>query len=339
MYQDFFQLSERPFASAPYAPHYCPSKYFDKALHNAQQAVDESLGTVLVFGENGIGKSMFLELLSERYRNYLRVVRLVCSASATRTDLLQNILFELDRPYQGMREGELRLALMDFLKPGEKCKNGLLLLIDDAQTLSSDLLQELNTFAGFVREGRTRVRTVLAGTHQLEELLTLPALNSFSQRVAARCYLQPMTRDESIQYIEHHLLRTGRRTNEIFSPDAIARAVDFSDGVPRIINQIMCQSLILGAAHSVDRIDQQVVDLAWQDIQQLPTDFVDGASETDSANATGWAVVEFGELDQSGDRSKEDVRYRSPGTHRCPRQAATAKTVRAPSCTGSTNMP
>ena len=296
MYQDFFQLAERPFTAAPYAPHYCSTRYSDKALQLAQQVIDESLGTVLVFGEHGVGKSMFLEVLQERYRNFYRVVNLACSTTATRADMLQNILFELDRPYQGMNEGELRLALMDFLKPSEKCKNGLLLLVDDAQNLSVELLLELNTLSGMVREGRLRTRIVMAGTQKLEETLTLPALNSFSQRVAARCYLQTMSREESGRYVEQHMLRTGRRMGELFEPEAIELAIQVAGGVPRVLNQVLSQSMILAAVQSESRIHAGLVDQAWQDIQSLPAHYGD-APGAEKATNDDWSVVEFGTME------------------------------------------
>src|SRR5207244_2142982 len=116
--------------------------------------------------------------------------------------LLQNILFELKLPYRDMDEGELRLSLVDHLEPRSGGPDGLLLLVDEAHMLPLRLLEEIRLLTNVVRDGQTRVRLVLAGGMALEERLTSPKLESLHQRIAARCYLQSLRRDETIYYVQ-----------------------------------------------------------------------------------------------------------------------------------------
>jgi len=312
MYQDYFQLAERPFTTTPYAPHYCPIRYFDQALNTTRHAISEATGPAMVIGSAGIGKSMFLEVLAEKYRGFFKIACLNCSPEATRAEMLQQILFELDRPYQGMNEGELRLSLLEYLKAGEKCPNGALILADDAHMLSPELLAELNAISNLVRDGIPRVRLVLAGKPRLEETLTLPSLDSLAQRIAARCYLQAMTREQTKSYIDQHLLRTGRSSTEVFEPNAIELIAEITQGIPRIVNQICCHAMILTADNCSPTVTESVVADAWHDIQQLPgsltshhsivasdRDVHDLDSLPDNAQFENVGVVEFGSFDET----------------------------------------
>ena len=128
---------------------------------------------------------------------------------STRRALLQAILFELGQPYRGMDEGELRLALVDYLTAGEDCPQGMVLLVDEAHTLPLRLLEEIRMITNLVRDGQPAVRLVLAGGCVLEERFASPKLESFSQRIVARCYLESFNRTETQQYIRAQIDAAG----------------------------------------------------------------------------------------------------------------------------------
>ena len=302
MYQEFFQLAERPFKTDPFAKHYFPSKDCEQALQLCRLAILESTGPVLLIGATGLGKSMILAVLTEQFGNQFSVVNLATTSIQTPADLLQNILFELDRPYRNMLEGEMRLALMEHLKRGEPSQ-GILLLCDEAHALPESVLQELKSILNFVRDGQSRIRLILAGDHPLEETLTLPALESLNQRIAARCYLHTMQPDECIEYIDQHLVRAGQSASHVFEPSALEAMVEISKGVPRLINQLCCHGMILAVAHGAQKVTRDFVSQAWTDIQQMPTPWSN--TESKASNLKDWAVVEFGELDEV-DSSKND---------------------------------
>ncbi len=305
MYEKQFQFRSRPFCSIPAAEHYFPASAIDSALESVKMCVERASGPAVVFGQTGWGKSLLLAVLQRDYRTQFRVVNvLACTRMSKRHDLLQNILFELGQPYREMSEGELRLALIDYLRPSAQCPTGILLLVDDGHTLPARLLDELRMITNFVRDGQPRVRLVIAGTQQLEEKLTHPQLESLNQRIAARCYLQSLRRDEIEGYIRHHVLRAGRSEQNIFLGTAINAVMQLCDGNPRTINQVCDHSLILAASCGQATVSGETIAEAFSDIQCLPasmwTQSLDPSPIPGQANADGsWSVVEFGKIDET----------------------------------------
>ena len=210
MYENVFQFSSRPFTTAPFVKHYFAAEAIHDSLGQARLCIDRASGPVVVVGSVGTGKSLLLAMLEEQYQSQFKVVTLGCSRLGSRQEFLQTFLFQLSLPFKGMSESEARLALIDFLKPGEQCPNGVLLLIDEAHTLGADLLDEIRLVTNFVRDGQPRVRLVMAGTNRLEDNLTDPKLESFNQRIAARCYLEKLNRDETSRYVIEHIDRLFR---------------------------------------------------------------------------------------------------------------------------------
>ena len=231
-----------------------------------------------------------MKVLASRFRRQLRVVELGCGQVGSTRQLLQSLLHELDLPYRGLDEGEMRLSLLDALQPSEECPHGVLLLVDEAHQLSVDLLEELRLLGNLACEGMPRVQLVLAGNGRLEERFTSPQLESFSQRLAARCYLQGLERDETSNYLYALAEDAGGRPEEIWSDDALHAIHGATDGVPRLINQLGDHTLMLAAKERQKRITRQNVEQAWASLQQLPAPW--NTSETN-----GECVIEFGELD------------------------------------------
>ena len=143
MYEQVFNLESRPFTSAPYVKHYFPADSIHSALSQVKLCIERYSGPAIVIGGTGTGKSMLLAMLEQHFFDRLTVVNLNCVKIVERNDLLQNILFELGLPFRGMDEGELRLSLVEYLKSDVKCPNGILLLVDQAHTLQSGALDEL----------------------------------------------------------------------------------------------------------------------------------------------------------------------------------------------------
>src|SRR3954469_1446227 len=185
------EREERVFPTYPQVARYFPAKSVEDARARLGRAIERGNGPGLVIGGPGTGKSLLLQVLAAQYHEQLDVVLPACARLWTRRGLLQSILFELGLPYRSRDEGELRLSLLDHLLSKDQCPTGLLLLVDEAQTLPIPLLDELRVLTNLVRGAMPRVRLVLAGSSSLEESFTDPELESFSQRLAARSYLGP----------------------------------------------------------------------------------------------------------------------------------------------------
>jgi type II secretory pathway predicted ATPase ExeA len=293
------ERDERVFPSYPQVARYFPGSSIEDARHRLGRAIERGNGPGLVVGGPGTGKSLLLQVLASQFHEQFDVVLPACARLCTRRALLQSILFELGLPYRSRDEGELRLSLLDHLLSKEECPSGLLLLVDEAHTLPPQLLDELRVLTNLVRGARPRVRLILAGSSSLEESFTDPELESFSQRLTARCYLGAFNREETIQFIRAQLAASRVSPDDVFTADACSAVFEATDGVPRLINQLCDRALVDANAAGRSKIDRQVIQATWADIQQLPTPW---DTPEQSTLTTASRVIEFGNL-TSEDRS------------------------------------
>lgn len=293
--RQLLQRGDGPFPSHPQVGRFFASSSIEDARLRLGRTIERGDGLGVVIGSAGTGKSLLLQVLAAQYRDQLDVVLLACTQVCTRRALLQAILFELGLDYRLRDEGELRLSLLDQLLSAEQGSTGLLLLVDEAQLLPTRLLEELRMMTNVVRGGVPRVRLVLAGLPALEEALASPELESFTQRVAARCYLGPFSREETAQYVRAQIAASGGEPDRLFVPEAWHAIFDATDGVPRLVNQLCSRALWLADAENRTQVDAAVVQAAWSDLQQLPTPWEAAPSPSPVSNSQ--EVVEFGQLD------------------------------------------
>lgn len=296
MYESCFPFHRRPFSAAPDAQAFVAVGPLVAAQTTIGRCIERGSGPTMIIGAAGTGKTLLCQLIADAMGQRLEVAQLSGGQLCTRRDLLQAVLYELGLPYRDMQEGELRLSLMDHLAPSPRCPNGLLLVVDEANHLPLELLEELRMITNLVRDGQSRVQLVLAGSTSLEEQFTDPKLESFNQRVAARCYLGPLNREETARYIAGQIECAGANAKNIFSPDSLSAIFDATDGIPRLINQVCDRALVLAAEGRQNKITAAIVQEAWADLQQLPAPWL----ETNSTQRPPAAseIIEFGSLDE-----------------------------------------
>ncbi len=315
MYDAYFGFSDRPFASVPCVDQYFPGTTIETARQTLARCIERGEGVGVVVGPSGTGKTLLCQMLQQQFANAFQVALLSSGRLSTRRALLQAILYELGLPYRGMEEGELRLALIDHLTVSEYCPLGIVLLVDEAHTLPLRLLDEIRMLTNVARDGMPRVRLVLAGGSVLEERFASPKLDSFSQRMVARCYLESLTRTETQDYIHIRinaaagLDSAAELGRQIFSDDACQSVHRATDGVPRLINQVCDHALVLAYVGSVEQLQAAHVDEAWADLQQLPTPW-----NAEREDEDGGGVIEFGGLDDHA----ADAQQTASGGHSAP---------------------
>ena len=292
MYESFFGLSERPFAAAPNPACYVPVESAESARQTLARSIERAEGPGLLVGPAGCGKSLLCGLLAEQFRESFHVALLSSARLCTRRALLQNILFEMNLPFRQRDEGELRLSLIDHLQPGGDRPDGLLLIVDEAHVLPLRLLEEIRMITNLVRNGQPRVRLLMAGGALLEERFANPRMEVFNQRIAARCYLQPLNRDETMHYVAAQISAAGGKKT-IFDQQALQAVYSATDGIPRLVNQVCDHAMVMACAGGVKQIDAAGVQEAWADLQQLPAPWRPVERTGDEPSS----VIEFGRLD------------------------------------------
>ena len=308
MYESFFSFQRRPFPVAPTTDLYFPAAAIEQARETLSRLVERAEGPGIVIGSAGTGKSLLCQVLAEQFHTRFQVAELASAQLCTRRALLQALLYSLGLPYRERAEGELRLALIDHLGSQEISGDAVLLIIDEAHSLPLRLLEELRMITNLARNGQPRVRLVMVGSHQLEERLSSPKLESFSQRIAARCYLTSFESVETQQYVRAQIVAARGNEKPLFTDAALVAIHRATDGVPRLVNQLCDHALVLAFAGGFKKnIDETGIAEAWADLQQLP--LPQSMNIAAHREPRIHELVEFGELD---DLDIADAGYSDP---------------------------
>jgi type II secretory pathway predicted ATPase ExeA len=304
MYEEFFQLTERPFPATPSVDSYFATLTAETARLTLERCVRRGEGAALLVGPSGFGKTLLCRVLARRFRETFRVIRLAGGDFGTPRALLQSILFDLELPYRGRDEHELRLELHGHLNDSRRFPRPVVLMADEAHGLRSRVLEEIRLLMN-IDEGFTpKVRVVLAGDSLLEERLAVPRLNALNQRVTSRCYLESFERDETIAYVQSRLTMRSDAPPCPFSKEACATVHRSSEGIPRLVNQLADYALMFAYSNGTREITPELVERAWTSFQQLPDaecDRVEHFASTESDESlveeSGAAMIEFGALE------------------------------------------
>lgn len=280
---------DRPFPGLPLCSRYLAIGPIEEARQRVCRMLDRGEALGVVMGPPGTGKSLLCQKIASLYRHSHAIVSLGEMRVSSRLGLIQQVLFHLGKPHQGDDEEALHLVLVQSLTKSAGGLRPLLLIIDEAQMLSAELLDEVRMMTNLVRDGRPMVQTLLVGGPRLEETLADPQLESLTQRIAVRCYLHPLTQHETEQYVRAAMSMMALPVDD----QAIASVHHASAGIARLINQLMDQAIEVARSRRKSRLDDHCVQIAWADLQQLPSPVLEAELRPHSA------TIEFGELDDA----------------------------------------
>lgn len=296
--------------AAPRPQFYHPARLIEAALHGIDRAIRRAEGIAVVVGPPGTGKSLLLAKVAESEADDFSVALLCGARICTRRALWQSILAELGQAYRGIDEAELRIAVVEMVRGLANRGSGLVILVDEAHTLPLRLIEELRLLTN-IPTPLPAVHIVLAGTAQLEERIGNARMESLAQRVAVRAYLEPLDHDETLAYLRTQTRAAGLEWDACFEPGCDTAVYKVADGVPRLVNQVCDQALMMVAGGG-RRVRPAEIAAAWREIQRLPVPGLDeaaaaaavvpaGPARTANMSApaadAGASVVEFGMLD------------------------------------------
>jgi general secretion pathway protein A len=275
MYAQFFGLSHEPFSIAPDPRYLFMSERHREALAHLLYGVNGGGGFVLLSGEIGTGKTTVCRCFLEQIPANTNVAYIFNPKQSTQ-ELLRSVCDEFHLTYSATDPAGLPSAkdyvdaLNAFLLDGHAAGRNNVLVIDEAQSLSADVLEQLRLLTNLETNERKLLQIMLIGQPELRLMLALPELEQLSQRVLARFHLDALSEDETVQYIQHRLSVAGLKGPVPFSRKGIKRIQQITRGVPRRIN-LLCDRAMLGAyAEGKGTIDQSIVNKASSEVFEDP---------------------------------------------------------------------
>ena len=275
MYTTFFGLTCNPFQLTPDPEFLFLGKDHKKALTYVTYGISAGTGFILVTGEVGTGKTTLLRKILKELNKDIKVAR-VNNTLVSSEQLIAMISDDFGIETQGKDKTRLLRELTDFIISQYAQGFRTTLIIDEAQNLSPELLEEVRLLSNLETDKNKLLQIILAGQPELKQTLAVPKLRQLRQRISISCHINPLGRDEIEEYIFHRLGIAGNRSAVTFLEGAVDLLHDATHGVPRLIN-IFCDFLLLAAFSegtkkiSVDLVKEIAQDLDsdtryWKDI-------------------------------------------------------------------------
>lgn len=271
MSRDFYGFSEQPFQLTP-----DPRFYFDSATHRKAMAylgygLAQGEGFIVITGEVGAGKTTLVRhLMATVDPNRLSVAH-VATTQVNGSDMLRLAAASFGIASEGADKATLLTRFETFLRGEARLGKRVLLIVDEAQNLPVETLEELRMLSNFQAQGSALLQIFLLGQPEFRARIAGPErLEQLCQRIIATHHLEAMGADEIEPYVRHRLSCAGWTGNPDFAPDAYDALYRFSGGVPRRLNMLAGRMLLLGSVDQLALIDGEVVEAAFADIEGRP---------------------------------------------------------------------
>jgi len=245
MYEEHFNFKTKPFDLLPNPDLLYLSNSHGKALSYLRYGIQERAGFILLSGEVGAGKTTLVRELIKRHLENVTLAR-VFNTRADSHQLLTMINDDFGLDTEGRSKAALLRDLNEFLIDQYAAGKRAVLIIDEAQNLSMELLEEIRMLSNLETDGGKLLQIVLVGQPELRDKLNRTELKQLRQRIQIGSHLKPLGRDEVAEYIHFRMEGAGNRDALVFAEDALDEIFKLSRGIPRLIN-ILCDYILIDA--------------------------------------------------------------------------------------------
>ncbi len=246
MYEAFYGLTSKPFQLNPDPSFYFGSKQHSRAKAYLEYGVSRHEGFVVITGEIGAGKTTILRTLIDSLHGSDVVIGHLVTTQLGAEDTLRMVGAAFGFHVKDVSKAQLLITLEAFLvnqtSQGKRC----LLIVDEAQNLTAQAVEELRMLSNFQFGNQALLQSFMVGQPEFREILQRPEMEQFRQRVAATCHIGPLDAEETQRYIEHRLACAGSNGKPSFEPAALNAIFKATRGIPRRINSLCDRLLLLG---------------------------------------------------------------------------------------------
>jgi general secretion pathway protein A len=266
LYLDYYNLREEPFNITPDPRFLFFSAQHQEAFNHLLFGIHQRKGFIELTGEVGAGKTTICRKLLEELGPHYHTA-LILNPCLSIDQLLQAIVMEFDLKVYGFDRVYYQQALNQFVLEQANHGHNVVLIIDEAQDLSDELLEQVRLLSNLETDRQKLLQIVLMGQPELRDKLAQPELRQLRQRITVRYHLGPLTVDETAFYINHRLTLAGASGRPRFDDGAIKLVYKYSGGIPRLINAVCDKTLLAGFVTQTDRLTKSVVKLAIDELE------------------------------------------------------------------------
>ncbi len=246
MYNSFFGLRENPFNLSPDPSFLYRSPQHEEALANLIYGVQSRKGFIALTGEVGTGKTTMLECLRDYLGSQDIAFAFIFNSRLTPDQFFEMLAYDFALPCTRFTKTEVLFSLNNMLLDRARAGSTSVLIIDEAHNLEWDVLEEIRLLGNLENRRGKLMQIILAGQPELDAKLDAPQFRQLKQRIALRYSLNALTQDETAEYICSRLAHAGVPHQTIFSPEVIEDIHRRTNGIPRLIN-LVCDNVLLVA--------------------------------------------------------------------------------------------
>lgn len=271
MYDQFYGLTGRPFQLTPDPQYYFESATHRKALSYLGYGLAQGEGFIVITGEVGAGKSTLVSHLMQSVDKSRLTAATIVTSQLDGLDLVHMAAASFGIDTRGLDKASTLKSIENFLHAEARTGRRCLLVVDEAQNLSIDALEELRMLSNFQLGSSALLQIFLLGQPEFRDLVRdAPELEQLRQRVIATHHLEPMQGNEVEPYIIHRLSRAGWNGSPSFSPESFGALFAETGGVPRKLNTLMNRVMLMGAVEQASRVDASLVEAVVADMAGKP---------------------------------------------------------------------
>lgn len=275
MYETFYSFTSSPFLLPPDAKFFFGSEGHNRAIDHLRFGLAQAEGFIVITGDVGAGKTTLVERLWSRLDHQTHAVARIVTTQLSGDDLFRLAMAGFGVDITGGDKAAIILRFQDALRAYHDAGRRCVLIVDEAQNLSTTALEELRMLSNFSGSGLASVQTILLGQPEFRRMLASRELDQLRQRVIASFHLSPLGTSETQAYVLHRLTTAGWSGHPHIEPTAFDMVHKATGGVPRRINRLFSRVLLLGALEQAQTITAAMVE---QTTEELAHD-LDGLTE------------------------------------------------------------